>query len=222
MNKILINGCSYGSNWGGQRLATDLKLDLVNLSMPGGSNARIVRTTIDYLIEHNDVEKAVIMLTFLTRNELRYNRTYHNYSLSSIVANNKNPNQSLEGLLPEHIKYLLDKFRYDNDNEQNVVKHLGKILTLSAWLKSKNIKHVIFSAPSGCIHPGEKRESILRLEKACQQVPEIIDVRWSSNQFLGDNGMLGEENDQHLPTDIRHYKNNEHYILEEKIKQWLT
>ena len=222
MNKILINGCSYGYSWGGQRLATDLKLDLVNLSMRGGSNARIVRTTIDYLLEHNDVEKAVIMLTFLDRDELRYNSTYYNYSLTGVIANNKDTIESLEGLLPGHIKYLLDKFRYDDDNEQNVVKYLGTILTLSAWLKSKNIKHVIFSAPGECIHPGEKRQSILKLEKACQQVPEIIDVRWSSNQFLGDNGMLGWEDDQHLPTHIRHYKNDEHHILEEKIKQWLT
>ncbi|SVA86434.1 uncharacterized protein METZ01_LOCUS139288, partial [marine metagenome] len=215
MKKILINGCSYGKSWGGQRLATDLKLDLVNLSTPGGSNARIVRTTIDYLLEHDDVEKVVIILTFLDRDELRYNDTYYNYSLSSVT--NKPiewyRKASLEGLLPEHTKYILDRYRYDFDNEQSVVNHLGTVLTLSSWLKSKKIKHVIFSAPGECIYPGEKRKSILKLEKACQQVPEIIDVRWSSNQFLGDSGMLGNESDQHLPKHIRHYASDEHHSL---------
>lgn len=212
--KLLINGCSYAELWGGKDLAKDLNLNLINLSKSGASNSRIFRTTIDYILENNDIDTVILMLTFWDREEIRINDNYYDYSSSGFMSS------SPEELTEDYEKYIMNRYRYDFDNEQCVVNLLGRVLITSAWLKSKNIKHVIFSAPGGYILPREQRKNILKLEEACRSVSEIIDVRWSSNQCLGDNGKNGLEPE--LPSNIRHYDSSEYGPVEDKIKQWLA
>jgi len=211
--KLLINGCSYAVCWKGERLASDLGLDLVNISQNGASNSAIFRTTIDYLTTYDDIDTVILMLTFWDREEMRIGDNYYNYSPNGFMS-------PPEELTKDYNEYIMNRYRYDFDNEQCIVNLLGRVLTTSAWLKSKNIKHVIFSAPGGYILPGEQRQNILKLEKACQDVSEIIDVRWSSNQYLGDNGKMGVETE--LPSHIRHYNSVECGPMEDKIKQWLA
>ena len=211
--KLLINGCSYAVNWGGERLASDLDLKLVNISQSGASNSAIFRTTINYLTTYDDVDTVILMLTFWDREEIRIDDNYYNYSPNGFMF-------QPQELTKDYNEYIMSRYRYDFDNEQCIVNLLGRVLTISSWLKSKNIKHVIFSAPGGYILPGEQRQNILKLEKACQDVSEIIDMRWSSNQYLGDNGKIGAE--PKLPSHIRHYDSVDSVPMEDKIKQWLA
>jgi len=199
--------------WGGKDLAKDLNLNLINLSKTGASNSRIFRTTIDYILENDDIDTVILMLTFWDREEIRVDNDYFDYNPNGFRHNS-------DKLTEDYEKYIMNRYRYDFDNEQCVINLLGRVLTTSAWLKSKNIKHVIFSAPGGYILPGEKRKDILKLEEACWSVSEIIDVRWSANQYLGELGADGPNND--LPYNARHYYPTEFKPLDDKVKQWLA
>lgn len=211
--KLLVNGCSYAEVWGGKDLAKDLDLNLINLSKSGASNSRIFRTTIDYILENDDIDTVILMLTFWDREEIRIDDEYFDYNPNGF-RNKSNK------LTKDYTEYILNRYRYDFDNEQCVVNLLGKVLTTSAWLKSKNIKHIIFSGPGGYVLPGEKRKNILNLKEACRNVSEIIDLDWSANQYLGELGADGPNND--LPYNARHYYSTEFKPLDDKVKQWLA
>ena len=70
MSTLFLNGCSYAHAWkNADELSTRLGYDTtVNMGLPGSSNRRIFRTTMEYLTK-NTVDFAVIMLSFFERYE---------------------------------------------------------------------------------------------------------------------------------------------------------
>jgi hypothetical protein len=71
LSKLLLNGCSYAHCWHNiNELSNRLGYtESINIGLPGSSNGRIFRSTLEYLTAHDDVGFVVIMLTFWSRFE---------------------------------------------------------------------------------------------------------------------------------------------------------
>lgn len=94
ISKILINGCSHtaGSecktNYG-KIIAETLGCDYVNIATPGGSNHKIMRSTIEYLSTHNDIDFVLIGWTTHERFEFSFDGVPTDYTLAK---QSDNPN----------------------------------------------------------------------------------------------------------------------------------
>jgi len=229
MTRMLINGCSYGQSYdpAGILLSNRLGFDeAVNLSIPGGSNSRCFRTTLDYILE-NQVDFVMLMLTYCQRLEepwadnIEIEGSWVSYSL---------------GNLPNY-QYLENKkginIRVDKDDIETYIKYqailnsyyayrekvLNDLLLFTGWLDSKNIKYCIFgSCDMYYDYPqltDTKRKQITTNKK-------IIDIfSWSSNKFLSEHGATCIEGDINLNPYQRHYDYYKSQLAYEKLNDFL-
>ena len=147
---IYANGCSYVAGDGLQSnplktaiyfLAEELNCECFNNAKGGGSNQRIVRTTIDWLLKNKNKWSDVLVLVGWTE--------FHRYE----ILNNKNWIQinSID-FPPEEIQNTI---RYENwksyiANFYNIWRmynnYLDNILYLQLFLESNNIKYIFWDS----------------------------------------------------------------------------
>ena len=186
MSKLLINGCSYTTNWSPscQLLGNKLNFEsTVNLSLSGSSNDRIFRSTLEYIF-NNSVDFVILSLTFMDRQEAPWGKDiWTDYSPMGVMRPSELLND--EKL---YTKYIQDRYRYDIDMKYTD-KLLNNIITFSGWLDHKKIRYVIFSSPGEYFKNADfgfiNQNKLIYLNKN----PRIIDIEnWSANQYIHDNG----------------------------------
>ena len=216
MSKLVINGCSYTTNWSPSCKLLGDKLGIeqtVNLSLTGSSNDGIFRSTLEYILENNDVEFVILALTFWDRAQAPWgtDRVWVDYSPNGIMRsfeNLKYNSDLYEG-------FIKDRYRYDIGPEYLELL-LNNIITFSGWLKSQQIRHVIFSSSGEYNISGN-----LTKLKYLRSNPCVIDIEnWSSNHYMGANG--GEGYEKHFPLSGQHYSPESFTILNDFVYNYIT
>jgi hypothetical protein len=140
MAKILLaNGCSHvaGSESAlsfATPLAEKLGMSAVNIALPGGSNDRINRTTIDFCL-NNQVDFVVIGWTTHERFEFPWNNTTEYYGLGR---------QSTDARLQKLFDYM--SLYCSNWNPVGLSRALHSMYSLQCFLESKQIPYLFFNS----------------------------------------------------------------------------
>ena len=220
--KLLLNGCSYAHCW---HNINDLSSRLgyanaVNIGLPGSSNGRIFRSTLEYLTANNDVGFVVIMLTFWSRFEAPWGKeniplegrwvSYASNGITNQIDNSRIDKPEVEIQMLD--RYITDRFKFDLGFEY-FDKLLTEIITFAGWLDSINMPYIMFNP---CEHLFSYCKTYYSTEKLkwLQKNPRIIDVEnFLSNQWMYDNGAVITAEEQakfqkaNIPVDPRwaHY-----------------
>lgn len=127
-------------------LAKNLGYELVNDALPGGSNYRIVRTTIDFLSRHKP-NLVIIAWSSYLRTE------WPSHSLIPQQASNLEYNdRPIIQVQPNYLKYQkgdidsVDKFYRNISQEWLMDNYLNQVLLLQSFLKCSKIQHVFVNA----------------------------------------------------------------------------
>lgn len=218
---LLMNGCSYGSAWGVEIYPFAQSLGFnsaVNLSKPGSSNSRIIRTTFEYL-QKNAVDFIVLSLTFWDRQEAPW-KTFEDYeSVWSRYTSKGIPHKTDIAEKSEfnvYNNYVKNRYLYDISTPY-IEKLLLELIFFTAWLDVNEYKYIIYSAPGFC------KEDLPSYTKSKFNIlarnPRLIDLEtFSSNIFMFENG--GTSVDKVDPS-IRHYDVTSHRILYPFLKEYI-
>lgn len=200
-------------------LGTNLGFDeTVNLSLAGSSNARIFRSTLEYIIENQNVDFVILALTFWDRVEAPWGKEqiWVDYSPNGIMR--ESDSLKYDGNIFK--KYITDRFKFDLDiNYVDLL--LNSIITFSGWLTANNIRHVIFSSP-GEYFNWLDITSTKKIEYINSN-PHIIDiVNWSSNKHIGEHDGTGYDSESNLPLSGKHYSPKSFTILNEFLYNYIN
>jgi hypothetical protein len=200
---ILINGCSFmDSYYYTRHFSRLLNANTVNLSKPGSSNRRIIRTTAEH-IERNTVDIVVLGLTFYDRQESPLSNqldpwvSYNSQGMQAVFANVNDFNSVEE--YQQLGKYILSRYRYDI-NEHYLDQLYLDLRMFSAYLKEKNIKFCVFNTCD-------------RHHKPVDLGPGFVPFAFVGNEYLEQNGSVCMEQDRDLPANARHHYGEDVIIL---------
>lgn len=175
-----IDHCNYAltNNWAAI-LANKFNLEYKNLSVPGGSNDRIVRTTLSYFLQ-NDYKNTIVVIgwTEPNRRELhimdypvidksvdsntRWHRILINTPDTNVIDNNE---------------WNTNLMRFIPDTVDSLTRFSRQIILLSNFLKKRNIPYVFFNAVAA---PFDSYETIVgELYKEYSIKPVLDCVNWS-------------------------------------------
>ena len=140
---LYTNGCSF--TWGDELsnrnsrfaslLANKLNCKLVDGSMNGSSNERILRTTFDYLQDpKTDLENLIVVIGWsgISRTEI------YNNGWSTITP-------TMMGTDTRAIEY----YKHIQSEQQDNLKFYNQVLLLQLWLEKHNVKYFMFRIDSG-------------------------------------------------------------------------
>ena len=153
---LYTNGCSF--TWGDELsnrnsryaslLANKLNCELVDNSMCGSSNERILRTTFDYLQDpKTDLENLIVVIGWsgISRTEI------YNNGWSTITP-------TMMGTDTRAIEY----YKHIQSEQQDNLKFYNQVLLLQLWLEKHNVKYFMFRIDSGqvkmVVKDGSNRE----------------------------------------------------------------
>lgn len=179
-----------------------LNANTVNLSKPGSSNRRIIRTTAEH-IERNTVDIVVLGLTFYDRQESPLSNqldpwvSYNSQGMQAVFANVNDFNSVEE--YQQLGKYILSRYRYDI-NEHYLDQLYLDLRMFSAYLKEKNIKFCVFNTCD-------------RHHKPVDLGPGFVPFAFVGNEYLEQNGSVCMEQDRDLPANARHHYGEDVIIL---------
>lgn len=200
---ILINGCSFmDSYYYTRHFSQLLNATTVNLSKPGSSNRRIIRTTAEY-VEHNPVDLVVLGLTFYDRQESPLSNrsdpwvSYNSQGMQAVFAD-VNDFDSIE----QHRQlgeYILSRYRYDINEHYLEALYLD-LRMFAAYLKQKGIKFCIFNTCD-------------RHHQNVDLGAGFVPFTFIGNEYLEQNGAVCMEQDKELPANARHHYGEDVIIL---------
>lgn len=232
MKTLLLNGCSYADAY---RNVGDLAGKLgfektVNLGRTGGSNSRSFRTTLEYISKNQSVDFVILMLTFWGRFEAPWcehipvEGKWISYSPhgTSPLRSDLCPTQRLSHDAPDIESYIKHRISAGGWLSDYLDRVIIDTIMFSGWLDSMKIPYCIFHT-TGLTYDIDYHQEKFDKEKYqwIKNNPRIIDLDWSSNQFMHDNGGLGYTEDQSLEPRIRHYHPNEHKVLTEFLYDYI-
>ena len=153
---LYTNGCSF--TWGDELsnrnsrfaslLANKLNCKLVDGSMNGSSNERILRTTFDYLQDpKTDLENLIVVIGWsgISRTEIYSN------GWCTITP-------TMMGTDTRAIEY----YKHIQSEQQDNLKFYNQVLLLQLWLEKHNVKYFMFRIDSGqvkmVVKDGSNRE----------------------------------------------------------------
>jgi len=150
---LYVNGDSFTFGTGVKEqnswptlLAKNLNFDLVNEAMPGGSNYRIVRKTLDFLSVHRP-QLVVIAWSSYLRTE------FSSQNSCPAGVNNLDYNgQPIIQVQPNYNKYhkhdigVVESFYKTANQEWLMDNYLNQVLLLQSYLKCSKIQHVFVNA----------------------------------------------------------------------------
>lgn len=217
MSRLLINGCSYVTEWTYtcDQLATKMGFDeAVCIGQSGSSNSRIFRSTLEYIL-NNSVDFVILSLTFWDRQEAPWcsSNQWTDYDIHGVLRTS----DQLQFPKEFYSNYIKSRYKYDV-GPAYIDKFISDVIVFSGWLDSIGMRYLIFSAPNEHLNFDPVKLAVL------DKNPKIINfAKWSSNQYLYDNGGTSNEsgNPGHLHYDAESYKilNNflYNYIVEHQI-----
>ncbi len=218
---LLLNGCSYGVAWGQELNSFSQSLGFdkaVNLSKTGSSNARIIRTTFEYL-QKNHVEFIVLSLTFWDRQEAPwksyedYESVWSRYLPTGIPHLNDIAEKSEINI---YHKYVKDRYLYDISTAY-IEKLLVDLIFFTAWLDHNHHKYLIYFAPG--FHKNEIPVYAKSKFNILKKNNRLIDLEhFSSNEYLGNNGGMSLDK---VDSKIKHYDQKSHSILRNFLKEYI-
>ena len=197
---LLLSGCSYGWAW--------QSFPGTNISQSGGSIARSVRTTIEWIVANGNPDYVFIPLTLTNRFE---------------IAKIMEQNIPIEGpyITGGHTHYEIGAKLSDSC-------YLGwdyafmYITLLSAWLDQRGVKHLIWDQANMFDRKdiqGFNGMEKLKLVEANARIIPLFD--FCGNQYIYDKGGAWQPvDDEELPC-IRHYKDESYSILKEYLSKYM-
>jgi hypothetical protein len=218
--KLLVNGCSFSANYYlANNLAKQIGLDgAVSIANGGSSNRRIIRTTLEYLEEHNDIGFVLIGLSFSRRKEgtfLPVEKDVDNwvqYSNNGIQWHYIPEGSKFKTSKEQVEQYIQDVYATDLD-----IKHIDQLLCdltlLSGYLSNRGINHLFYNF---C----ERRylEYFENVNSKYQQIvernPHIVPLdKFIANLFLYEHGAKYAEPEERWMPFARHYNGDEYIHL---------
>lgn len=218
MSRLLINGCSYTIPWNetcdelGSRLGFN---STVNIAHSGSSNARIFRTTLDYILE-NSVDFVILSLTYWDRQEALWgvNKQWVDYSINGVMKQSA----ELQYPLETYQGYIKDRFKFDLGTEY-IEKLLNDIILFSGWLDHIGIRYLIFSAPNdNFIYENYNLTKLNYINKNNR----IIDIKnWGSNQYMFDHGGYSKDFTPGCSPGQLHFDGKSYKILNDFLYEYI-
>jgi hypothetical protein len=216
---LLLNGCSYGYSWGTALSILSDKLnikDCVNLSIPGSSNDRIFTSTMEYVLTYS-VEFVVLSTTFWDRQSAPWNFDIENYNRNWISYSPLGiKNLKYKELNNQYLKYIEDRYKFDI-NRSYIDMFAHDVISLSGFLTSKNVRHVIYSAPGDLFLKNHLSEVKLKNIKENKNLLGLD--HWSSNLFLYESGSRSIE--KNVSPEFGHYRDLENLPLVEYLYSYI-
>jgi len=221
MNTLLINGCSFGECWNpSDQFVSDLGCDSVeNISKQATSFQRTCRTTVEWIAQNGDPHFVIIPITFAHRWELA-------------IAQNDDP---LDGAwFPLQRKDLLNSTKHTLATEVDKKKvalmmdlYYGNIPTiktywdkvftevvlLSAFLKSRNIRHIMFDMCNNFDRKHIKGYKGFIKTTLIESNKNIIDLfSFCGNKYMWQNMPDNERTDYNIHHAPEQYRTLETYL----------
>jgi len=227
MKTILISGCSYGWIYHDDKLQQELKNNfeidkIINISESGCSIDRQIKAVVEWL-SINDVPDLIILpITHSTR---------YDEPIAKNITSLNDYNQSLCVSMDFFLNNIKMKERLDSRFDINFINNLIKIKTLiyndlssfnnfltkiiifSGWLKSLNIRHLIFDM---CNNFDKEKYLEIKKQKFLKNNKNIIDIfKFCGNDFIYNNTSPSELKNKNIDYSM---KNITHYDVEGNIK----
>jgi len=218
--KLLVNGCSFSANYYlANNLARQIGLDSAeSIAIGGSSNRRIIRTTLEYLEQHDDIGFVLLGLSFMRRREGTFLATekdkdnWVQYSANGIQGHFIPADAVYKNSQTDVEQYIQDIYTYDVD-----IKHIDQLLCdltmLSGYLSNRGINHLFYNF---C----ERRYTEYftnvssQYQKIVERNPHIVPLdRFIANLFLHDLGAKYSEPEERWEPFARHYGGDEYVHL---------
>lgn len=166
ISKIYINGDSYSvhPNSYGKIIGNKLNLQVTNHAIPGSSNDRIIRSTIEYLlINKASAENLLVIIgfSFITREEIWVD-TNKQIHLTDTIAGSRFT--TFQRLMDGDIESIEKEKFINTDINGQVIHFYYKLYMLISLLKSMNCKYLIFSAADNSDWPKLKWDFLKKLK----------------------------------------------------------
>jgi len=212
---LYANGCSYtlghgltdrivapGDSWGTKedyqyarshswpnRVAQLLDWQCVNDAMPGGSNDRVVRTTLSYLSQHRRYDTFVVIgWTKSFRRELYISEAKQYLHLGAMREHNISRIQALLHMDGNRAAQMTDSImRYGWDVVESQIRYCTQVLLLSSYLRARGIPYLFINVLA---EPTAIDLALGQSSLACDAHRLYQDIDWTD--FLG----YGSSNDR--------------------------
>jgi len=189
-------------NWSGQISKLVGATELVNHALGGGSNNRILRTTLDYVrsLSPNDYKTTLIVIgwTAAERNEIYVNKEWQRWNI------NQPFNQTVDKLHVTDEDYInrIDKLHQDyigliHDDYVNIKTYFDTVYLLSNTLTNLGIKHYFFNALPAWWEGGEYKTDC-NVEQCFAQ-----ELHWHENH----------KNIQNFSDSFMHFVHRNNYVV---------
>lgn len=208
--KVLLNGCSYMDNfWYPEHFRNLMGAEeVVNLARPGSSNRRIIRTTIDYIDQQQDVDYVVIGLTFYDRQESPFltNKadpwvSYNSQGMQAVFASADDFGSTVEHKQVDD--YVKSRYRYDINSYYLESLYLD-LKMFCAYMRERGIQYCI-------VNMCDRHHQNWPID------PGIIPLDFVANEYLDSVGCTCMEQDKDLQPNARHYYEEDVIILVSEI-----
>jgi hypothetical protein len=200
---VYTNGCSFTNDWYrrdrneivyGDIIAQRLGATFQNSGKPNSCNNRIIRSTVRDSIDFPPNTLALIQLTFLHRTEQH----------AEITDENRwkfDREDYHESIKPQEGSDFMTAFINQFDARAEFTALSSNVLTLSAWLKQRNVEYLIYAFPPLVEDPSHRQE--LSDTYLCHELNHdnrILDILADSlfehlspgDYFYDANGLAGE------------------------------
>jgi hypothetical protein len=168
-------------NWPGCLKTISGAKTLINHGLGGGSNTRILRTTLDFIkqLKPSQYNKTLIVIgwTISERDEILINKTWQRWNIVQPFS------QTVDREVIKDEKYIsaLDRHQQDYaslvfDDYANILKYFNSVYMLSNTLNNLGIKHYFFNALPAWWEGGEYKTDVNVQEEFGRE------LEWHENQ----------------------------------------
>lgn len=146
-------------------LAKKMKCQYLNEAMAGGSNARIIRTSKEYLRKNGDQDTIVLIgWSHPIRTEWFIDGEWLQIAPGELYEVNKDP--ELHDKWQDYINTLWDS-KFDSVNLNRAVEHQYMIADFSKWLYDRGMKHLFFHGHNSFFYK-----------------KNVFEIEWTRNPWL--------------------------------------
>jgi len=202
---VLLNGCSYGCAW--------QSFPGVNLSMPGGSFYRSVRTTVEYAALYGAPDAVLVPITFIDRDEYA----------SEIAQDKPIEGPYASSATVQELRQLNEAFNCLHDTNYGAWdRFFLQLVLFCAWLDQNNIKYLMWDSCNRFDRQHIQGYRAVEKLRYVEQNPGVIDLfRFCANQYMHEQGAQSRDPLSVRP-EHRHYRDRDHGILHEKLRVYIT
>ena len=228
INRIVFNGCSYVNHYtagmGGHDLAEKLginKENICDLSEPGSSNSRIIRTTLEDC-HNNNSSLYVIGITFIHRYELPILKEQQFQQINRHINDVGDLNDGITIHDIEKFHKLKTKFEINADKLM-LIDTLYAYTSMIDSLLNNGHKVVLFNTAEIIFKYFTDDKDLEYINRYNKYIVEKFN--WYSNQYQLDKGAMIDETDlhrNHIPDICKHIKQGEHKYLNEFLYDYIN